>query len=65
MSEWRPIKTAPRDGRSILATWIKDPLHIEAVEWSESHWSYSYDGDTPTYQPTHWMPLPEPPEEKV
>jgi hypothetical protein len=66
MSDWQPMKTAPIDGRMILATWIKEwkpgCVHIEVVVPTENGWSYAFDGDTPNNPPTHWMPLPNRPE---
>jgi hypothetical protein len=60
MSEWQPIETAPRDGRTILVRqgdWA--PHHAywrkECHEW----WAIEYHGCP---RPTHWMPLPAPPE---
>lgn len=70
MADWQPIATAPQDGTWILAQssgWILPEL----VQWCER--SYSADGqpleagywqsmeDGPFY-PTHWMPLPDPPQ---
>lgn len=72
MSEWHPIETAPKDGTRILildqdwnqnlvvfvARWAPHGLHPDALGfWYEAHeerWCAS--------QPSHWMPLPEPPE---
>ncbi len=78
MSEWQPIETAPRDGTSILVyvrglepvsasecSWIGaiywswfDPIKYPALAtsngWACLPWQNS--------QPTHWMPLPEPPK---
>lgn len=67
--KWQPIETAPRDGTRILATWAytwsQSGVHIEACEFGESGgWFYTYDGDAPSTPPTHWMPLPEPPEQE-
>lgn len=77
MSEWQPIETAPKDGTFVLlcggtgdyssdrgwpfppvvvAQWVNLPLH--------KHWRYaSYDSGYygEVENPTHWMPLPEPP----
>lgn len=69
--EWQPIATAPKDG-----TWIigyrprsfdgePDYLHMhwyvsatpELCEWQGYEWAIPHWSD----QPTHWMPLPNPP----
>jgi hypothetical protein len=71
---WRPIKTAPRDGTVILiynenwmdgtvfpAYWDDEPLD-EDFNWhgiDGSHISIEDDA------PTHWRPLPPPPKEKT
>ena len=66
--EWQPISTAPKDGTHIIAFRTSKPDHIESMYWAEydeggGAWHWSYDGDSPTQnQPTHWMPLPEPPK---
>lgn len=70
---WRPIETAPKDGTHFLAygpaayearmvmavmSWVK-PYNM----WAMSHvggWEYDED----LQDPSHWMPLPEPPEKK-
>jgi Protein of unknown function (DUF551) len=64
--KWQPIETAPKDGTAILA--LVDGLHentgepfIAAVAWyREGFWLVNEEGGD-TYQPTHWMPLPPPP----
>lgn len=64
MSEWKPIETAPKDGSPVLAFF--GPRHIEGVFWDDAPgvWCFYSDGDItfPYKQPTHWMPLPEPPK---
>lgn len=64
-SAWQPIETAPRNGTKILlwcagnpsgewpfmATW--DPYH--------GFWVIHVDGQS-LHEPTHWTPLPDPPE---
>lgn len=64
--EWQPIETAPRDtmilagnsreGYTTLANFDHD-----REEWWEAntHWTDAH--SAPLY-PTHWMPLPPPPE---
>jgi hypothetical protein len=71
MSEWQPIKTAPRD-REILVCDIESGWRFVA-SWHEydgcghrgpdGHWMSNacVDGYT-EMDPTHWMPLPEPPK---
>ena len=64
MSKWQPIETAPKDGTWIL---LYDEQDVIEVGWWESFdcpgggamigWCV----DRVTH-PTHWMPLPEPPE---
>ena len=59
---WQPIETAPKGGENILiGTYIghrfyaQSSFHIVGTTWTS--WPLSWG-------PTHWMPLPEPPEEK-
>lgn len=60
MSEWQPIETAPKDGTEILV--FDDGAYI-VTPWIEgddqSGWWDNGFMDPP---PTHWMPLPAPPE---
>lgn len=70
MSEWQPIETAPKDGAPFLACmdWRVDDLgKCCVIRWrapissrSPGQW-LSIPGDW-SYRPTHWMPLPEPPQ---
>lgn len=76
MTDWQPIETAPRDGTAVLgygvAPYSEDGMEITVVCWVEnekfphlSGWHSRYSGfeDLNTSrQPTHWMPLPEPPK---
>ena len=57
--EWQPIETAPKDGRNVL---IFNEDGIEIGWWSRgtSEWCRQ-DMYLSTAQPTHWMPLPAPP----
>lgn len=61
--QWQPIETAPKDGREILAS---EYGYVEIAFWSGgvSKWIGPCDsfGDPVVMAPTHWMPLPAPPE---
>lgn len=70
LQEWRPIETAPRDGTPILAyykirnadgdeAWVVPAI---AVYWLPVQWVNFETGGKLKVQPTHWMPLPNPPE---
>lgn len=74
MNTWQPIETAPKDAPlSEEVTWIivTDGKEVAPARWGhspygggeqwmiyqgDSEWEHSID------KPTHWMPLPEPPE---
>ncbi|HVM91364.1 MAG TPA: DUF551 domain-containing protein [Terriglobales bacterium] len=73
MTEWKPISTAPKDGSEVLlyigAPWSK----IEKARWYApwSNWQCGVIPSDPVREeyfgigssvPTHWMPLPSPPE---
>ena len=68
--KWQPIETAPKNGRPILV-WARN-RYLEKVEWNDqpefNYWSLGLDGsgncNNLYYAPTHWMPLPLPPEDK-
>jgi len=72
MTTWNDISTAPRDGRDILLFF---PLEGLNHDWSPqtiigywrsniNYWVFqnrAVRGYSEQYQPTHWMPLPDPP----
>lgn len=59
MTKWQPIKTAPRDGTEFLAVWNDcDPIPYGVVSYRECGWQEGFSG---VREPTHWMPLLEPP----
>lgn len=69
---WQPIETAPMDGTWILAIIEGDhPVHREpytpiVVKWDSNSWSDEIvneygEQNLSNWSPTHWMPLPEPP----
>jgi hypothetical protein len=66
VSEWQPISTTPRDSTLILTATARGPMiaywgrrgEANSPGWLGGH-CHIYHID----QPTHWQPLPEPPEE--
>lgn len=60
MSEWQPIETAPKDGTPILVA--DSGPYAFVVEWNNKHRAW-LGADRSAWEPTHWMPLPEPPKE--
>lgn len=66
MSTWQPIETAPKDGRLLLV--FDRSGRGSMVAWYDLGSWQSHELDSPwggNYcpTPTHWMPLPEPPED--
>lgn len=66
---WQPIESAPKDGMtSILACQrFGDGHHrILTMIWSEKAGQWCADVHSfIAFEPTHWMPLPAPPELKT
>lgn len=65
MSEWKPIDTAPTNGRSFL---VFDMMpHRKRVVVAERTFYGEVLSVPGRYQlhPTHWMPLPDPPKEQA
>jgi hypothetical protein len=71
MSEWQPIDTAPKDGSNVLvciagltgsqgeAFWYQGDEYASGwITWDGANHTRTFY----TTPPTHWMPLPEPPE---
>lgn len=57
--EWRPIETAPKGDRVLLKSGLNDRILIGfnvGDGWIESGSRHM------SYPPTHWMPLPTPPQ---
>lgn len=63
---WRPIETAPKNGTPVLLGWLSSRFVTSGLwvtrsdddpRWLTVHGPYSGSA-----APTHWMPLPEPPQ---
>ena len=65
MIDWKPIKSAPKDGRGILGYISKD--WIEGVFWNGEQWCWMSDGDSPSQydknKPKYWAEINHPEEE--
>lgn len=67
MAEWMPIETAPKDGSTVLvgcavrvgvAAHVAPGRRFRGKPWrANGQW-----GEQLWWEPTHWMPLPEPPK---
>lgn len=76
MSEWQPIETAPQDGTDILLGYFNEPAYegasigysCEVAFWHAGHNKWCgrvlLNAEGP-FAPTHWMPLPLPPDRVV
>lgn len=56
-SPWQPIETAPKDGTTVLAYCPGNRFQKFLTDYYSEH-----QGGGWLFQPTHWMPLPEPPQ---
>jgi hypothetical protein len=59
MQEWKAVDTAPED----VEVLVYRPIGIQKIDVMqrvEGVW-YWPDGESPTSNPTHWMPLPKAP----
>ena len=58
---WLPIEMAPKDGTEILAYVNNNGQRGErmVLYWDRGFWLW---GALAIHDPTHWMPLPEPPK---
>jgi hypothetical protein len=76
MSDWRPIKSAPKDGTFILLFGNQHKHNLVnfggkivfSGYWDAIDSAWCSHGSTamgPFYSPTHWMPLPAPPSQRM
>ena len=65
---WLPIETAPKDIPLIIVMYMRgNTLFVYSAYWDNDMWMALYTTDvsfglTDIFAPTHWMPLPKPPE---
>jgi len=72
---WQPIETAPKDGTAVLLYKPDEEMmgsYTLVGFWDKQWCNWAGDGDALVYfsylyqkeygHPTHWQPLPEPPE---
>lgn len=59
--QWKPIKTAPKDGTEILV-WFDEAKRHFILWWFDGDWRFIGGTITPVVPPSYWMPLPEPPK---
>lgn len=69
-SQWQPIETAPKDGTKVL---LLQKCADNVNYYAEAGWfrarragydGWAYYSDEIDITPTHWMKLPDPPEDK-
>ena len=69
MTAWSTIETAPRDGTAVLLYYTSDGIVYGTYDPATADWwsiNVSNDEFISRYaesceEPTHWMPLPNPP----
>jgi hypothetical protein len=62
MSDWQSIETAPKNETDVLTF---GPAGMIVARYDDDAWriyNNGYEDATVRKQPTHWMPLPSPPE---
>lgn len=69
---WQPIETAPKDGTWLLLGQFSDSDTDDychgVAHWHDGGWTDGYQPDwywRGAFEPTHWQPLPEPPEQSA
>lgn len=64
MTTWQPIDTAPKDGRKLLMWNPKLEEDALVLFWMGGHWREPANLMWFRTDPTHWMPIPAPPERR-
>jgi hypothetical protein len=70
MSEWQPIETAPKDGSNVLLSPAFERERVTVGSWDlddvgEGGQCWRCLELSERLEPTHWMPLPSPPEART
>ncbi len=74
MTEWQPIETAPKDGTRVRLAHSLDPQSLTMNSkfgtygmFQEDKWvcnnAFVCVDHIMRWEPTHWMPIPAPPED--
>ena len=65
LTTWQPIETAPKDSKSIILL-DRNGTSYSGFWRNHTGWNPDDNNHLSCYDtnPTHWMPLPKPPEEK-
>lgn len=61
--KWRPIETAPKDGSEFLIAWVGEDAVVGWWERARGYFAWHEAARPRDHQPTHWMPIPSPPEQ--
>ena len=61
LNKWQPIETAPKDGTEVLGYLFEDYSPVP-IYYAEGGLSWFCEVTHRYVTPTHWMPLPQPPE---
>jgi len=61
---WRPIETAPKDGAFMLC--VAESGHVNIMQWCvDGYWRSNTKSPVGYWGPTHWRPLPDPPDAAI
>jgi hypothetical protein len=63
MSNWQSIETVPKDGTQFIGYFQNGEQHIVGID-ADGDCYREMDHHAQWAMPTHWMPLPAPPEAK-
>ncbi len=70
MCEWQPIETAPKN--TDVLVYVLDGYEKMGVAMFHTYaykdggwWQWEHEYQVREIVPTHWMPLPDPPQEEV